>query len=332
MWTLAQWQRVRRVDHLTIHLLVKTFHPRFRDPAGRPNLKVFDPMVSAFWLATNDFDKVSVLGEIVARAAEFIDWFGALPAPQPPARYLIAVQRLLAEVQAELSQICGALGAVQRSADIVAISNNHALAAKVATINVFYVAAVGGPAPVVDAIDQVIDAHIVIANGLGAFTTAGLTIRRQNAAATVITDNNGHSILATAGPNIGKFQEDGRSIYDLILLLNAQHPVGRVDVVYLEEFAHDDVQGFTARPASPLTYSSVKPAQRPVVVVRRTPGQGGAVTHPTTLAHEMGHALTECGQHSARPNDLMASGDIRNAVNHLSIGNMAWFRDNPYTV
>ncbi|MCX6593061.1 MAG: hypothetical protein NTZ56_16205 [Acidobacteria bacterium] len=330
MWTLDRWKEARRVDHVTLNVLGFKFHPRFRDPDGRPNLKVFDAFVTAFWQANNNFDKVTALGEIVAATSQYIAGFVALPAPGgQDLRYLTPVQDLLAEANNDLNLICTVAAAVQRNADIVAMANNQVIVQKVVLVNVFYLAAVGA-VPNLVPIDQLIDGHIVIANGLASFTAANLQVARHNAVATLVTDFNGESILVEGGPGAGLFDESRLPIFRLIGYLNAIALPGRVDVVYHDGFVDADVQGFTARRSG--VYSGRTPNARPVVLVRRTPSPGGGLTHPTTLAHELGHALTDCGQHAAQPDDLMAAGAIRGAVNQLSFGEKAWFRHNPFAV
>ena len=144
MWTLERWKEARRVDHVTLNVLGFKFQPRFRDPDGRPNLKVFDAFVNAFWPANNNFDKVTALGEMIAATSRYIAGFVALPAPGgQDNRYLTPVQDLQGEANDELNLICTAAGAVQRNADIVAMANNQVIAQKVVLVNVMYLAAVG---------------------------------------------------------------------------------------------------------------------------------------------------------------------------------------------
>ena len=330
MWTMAQWQDQRRVDHIEIKVFSHKFHPRFRSPTGLPNLKFCDGAVQDFWNATNNFDRVSALGQMVSLANAFIAGFVALPAVggQDP-RYLAPIQGLLAQAVAELNLICGAGTAAARAADILALSTAVVPALKVVLINVFYIAAVG-VVPVIGPIDADIDTQVLNANGMAAFTTARIQVRRNNAVATVITNHNGDSILMTDLARAGMFTEGNLSIFRLISALNPLALPGLIDVVFVETFVDDDIQGFTARVHATAIYSGVQPAARPVVIVRRTPSPGGNATHPTTLAHEIGHALTTCGQHSDAANSLMAGGAGRNGVNQLSVGEMAWFRNNPY--
>ena len=330
MWTLDRWKQARRVDHGTIKIFGAKFHPRLRDPAGRPNLKVFDPYVNAFAQANNNWDKVAALGDIVGTAHQFINAF--VPKPNPGGqnvRYKTPVDDLLVEARNELNNICGAGMALGREANIVSMTNNVAVAIRTITVNVIYLAAVGAVPNLVN-VDAVIDGQILTANALAAFTTAGLRIVRQNAATHVVTDFNNDSILIQGGANDGLFDESRLPIYRLVGYLNTQVWTGRVDVVYHDGFADQDVQGFTARMSG--VYAGRTPNTRPVVIVRMTPCPGGNLTHPTTLAHEIGHAVTDCGQHSAQPNDLMASGAIRGVANNLSAGERAWFRNNPYAL
>jgi hypothetical protein len=330
MWTLDRWKQARRVDHGSINILGLKFHPRFRDPAGRPNLKIFDPFVNAFHQANNNWDKVAALGDIVGTAHQFINAF--VPQPNPGGqniRYKTPVDDLLVEARNALNIICGLPMSMGREANIVSMTNNVPVAIRTITANVIYLAAVGAVPNLVN-IDPVIDGHILTANGLPAFTSAGLRIVRQNAVTHVVTDFNNEPILIQGGANDGLFDESRLPIYRLVGYLNTQVLPGRVDVVYHEGFADQDVQGFTARMSG--LYAGRTPSARPVVIVRMTPCPGGNLTHPTTLAHEMGHAVTDCGQHSTQPNDLMASGAIRGGVNSLSAGEKAWFRNNPYAL
>jgi hypothetical protein len=73
------------------------------------------------------------------------------------------------------------------------------------------------------------------------------------------------------------------------------------------------------------------PVKRPIVTVTLYPPAAGFATQPTTLAHELGHALTGDPDHSRDADCLMAGGNIRNAQNTLSDGRVGWFRNNPWT-
>lgn len=325
MMTIPAWKALRRVDHLDLGL----FHPRFRarNANTRPDLKVFDPMLMRLIAAQNDYDRVVQLGDIIAAASNLIAGMAV-----HPQRYQNPVTALLADAVNDMNQICGVAGAAQRDQDIVNMSNNIPLVQKTVSINTYFIAAVGANAP--GGIDQLIDDHIDEANHLPGYISAGLRVARTNAHVNLITQHNNQSILPTNGPDTGKFQEGKRSIFDLIQYMNARGGNGAsVDVMYVDELSADDVQGFTARTGPTAVYSGVKPAHRPIVFVRRTPSPIAVInTYDTTLAHELGHALSDSGAHSLDPLDLMSSGAIRQMANNLSLGAKAWYRHSPCAV
>jgi hypothetical protein len=75
MLTFLQWQNTRRVDHVTVNLGFKSFHPRVRsrDTHQRPDLKTFDQLVRAYDTpGIKEFAQVTILGEIVGQAARFL--------------------------------------------------------------------------------------------------------------------------------------------------------------------------------------------------------------------------------------------------------------------
>lgn len=322
MMSLSAWKNSRRVDHLDL----KLFHMRFRakNANNRPDLKIFDAMLMRLTAAQNDYDRVVQLGAIIAASSNLIAGLAV-----PPLRYQNPVAALRADAVNDMNLICGAGSAVQRDQDIVNMSNNIALGVKTVAINTYFIAAVGGNAP--GGIDQLIDDHINDANHLASYISAGLRVARTNAQVAVITQNNGQSILPTTGPDTGNFQEGKRSIYELILYMNSLGGNGTsVDVMYVDELSANDVQGFTARTGPTAVYSGVKPAHRPIVFVRSTASPIAVInTYPTTLAHELGHALSDSGAHSLDGLDLMSSGAIRQMTNNLSLGVKAWFRRSP---
>lgn len=322
MLTLDQWKTARRVDHTSI----LGFHPRYRNPAGRPDLKPFDALVTACHTATNNFDRVTALGALLAAAQAF-----HMAAGGAAGRYRTPVQNVLAQAVQDLNVICGAAQGHGRNLDIIRAATGQPLVQKTITANVFYIAQVGA-APVLAPIDAIIDAHILTANTLASFVAAGIRVQRSNAAATVVTNHGGDSILLTAPAPlamIGKFQDSAAGGERLIAECGAIPRAGRVDIVYVDEYDQADIQGRTFRAGQ--NYNGAVPV-RPIVTVRLTPAAGGGASHPTTLVHELGHALTGDSGHSADAAMLMASGNIRGAVNDLSPGHVGWFRRNAHVV
>ena len=145
-------------------------------------------------------------------------------------------------------------------------------------------------------------------------------------------DQNGVSFLLTAqmGAPVqvqGTFQDSMGGGNRLIDYCNTLPRTADVDVVYVPAFDQDDIQGRTFRAG--VGQNNHVPL-RPIITVRVTPPQGAGATHPTTLAHEMGHALCTEPGHSASANELMTAGHNRNGTNSLTLGQMAWFCNNPY--
>ena len=328
MMTLAVWQNTRRVDHLDI----LGSQPRWRDlPSAQANLKGFDADVTAFGTANNNFDKVTVLGRLLQSTRAYL----ALPAGTVPARYTNAVNALDMAVQNDLNQICGGAYQPPRTADIVALGGAlPALAPKNVSLNIFYLVPVGA-APVVGPIDVIINAHIANANNAAGYQRAGINFARTNPAATVVSQTAaGDSILLPAVLAVpahlqGKFADGGNGGPRLITYCNASAGAANsIDVVYLDHYDQNDVQGRTFRAGK--DYGGVTPT-RPIVTVTLNPPAAGVATQPTTLAHELGHALTSDADHSLDANCLMAGGAIRNAADTLSDGLVGWFRNNRWT-
>src|SRR5262245_31425606 len=326
MLSLAQWKTTRHVDHLDIGPL----NPRFRGQnANTPHLNTFDAEVTAYAQATNNFDRVTALGNIVVRART-----NYLTNQAIPQRYLAAVNTLYNAALTDLGRTCGMLHQMGRSNDFNRIANNQALLGKNVTLNVYYLAPMGAN-PNVGPIDAIINQHILNANALPAYQQAGLTFIRSNPAATVVTENALHeSMLLPAIPSVpvaaqGKFAEGGIGGRRFIEYCNATAAAaGSIDVVYADHFDQPDVQGRTYRAGSDNVGAT--PA-RPIVAVTFNPPVGRAATYPTTLAHELGHALTGDADHSIDGNNLMSGGAIRNANNQLTHGQIAWFRNNRWT-
>jgi hypothetical protein len=330
MMTLAVWKNTRRVDHQEI----LGFHPRVRALASpQANLKVFDADLIAFGLANNNFDRVTILGRLLQSTRNYL----ALPDNTVPDRYKDAVRALVIAVMNDLNQICGG-ASPPRAADIISLGDPHpALAQKNVSLNIFYlVPANAAPAfGAVAAVDTLVNTHITNANSAAGFQRANITFARTNAVATLASQTAaGDSILLPAVPAVpvnqrGKFADGGNGGPRLITYCNASAGAANsIDVVYLDNYDQADVQGRTFRAG--VDYGGSTPA-RPIVTVTRNPPADGVATHPTTLAHELGHALTRDPDHSHDANNLMAGGAIRNGSNRLSDGLIGWFRNNPWT-
>jgi hypothetical protein len=326
MLTFAQWQHTRRVDLVNIPIV--NFHPRFRsrNPNQRPDLKIFDPLVQGYSAAATELDRVIILGDILDLAAAFLanNQGGAQ-------RYLQAVQTLQIAANHDLTQKFGGSANAIRQ-DIVAAANAQGLAQKTIRINVYYLDAVGAN-PNLGPIDAIINTQITSANTSQAFQTARLNVVRINANAALISETAAHeSILLTHPPApqnmAGKLQDSTTGGDRLITALNAIGGAG-VDVVFLQEYDQNDIQGRAFRVGQ--NYNGFSP-NRPIVTARTTPAVGGAPTHPTTLLHEICHAISSNGDHIQDPDNLMANGAIRNGRNLLSSGQIGWYRNNGWVV
>jgi hypothetical protein len=337
MLSLAQWKDARRVDHLTLPAVSISqgfyfAHPRFRrlGANARPDLKTFDQFVINYPNATNDFDRVGILGDVIGAATLFLN--------NPPAnaaqRDTNAVQQLLNAARQDLGGFVGATQLADAVLDIVAVAQGQPLAAVQVTVNVVYVHPAGA-APAggaLNAIDATIDQQINGANATQALQDAALTIVRANAVALLHDSDNGHSILLTSPPApanmAGKLQESAQGGMHLVTLCNTL-PAGagpqRVDLVYVPDFDQNDVSGFTFRVGR--NYYGASPA-RPIVTITMNPPAAGGNPNET-VAHEMGHALCNCGEHTPDANNLMAAGSARLNV-QLSAGQIAWFRNNAF--
>lgn len=327
MLSINEWKNIRRVDHVNLGV----FHPRHRtQTAGVAPMDAFDVNVAAYPAATNNFDKVTLLGAIIRRAR--VDYLTA-PVGTIPQRYLDAVQRLYASAVQDMNQICGVLGHSHRLLDLEKIGRGTPLPGKIVTLNVFFIAPIGA-APVIGPIDATIDNHINHANLAAGFAAANLSFVRSNAVAQVISATAaGESILLpsiTAVPAHmqGKFADGAAGGERLIEFLNNSGGAAKsIDIVYLDHYDQADVQGRTFRAGA--DYGS-KSAARPIVTVTLNPPADGAATYPTTLAHELGHAITGEPGHSTAPDNLMAGGSIRMGTDRLPDGLRAWFRNSAY--
>lgn len=326
MLTFPQWQDTRRVDNVTIPIL--NFHPRYRarNPNARPDLKIFDPLVQGYAAAPTELDRVIILGDILDLAAAFLanNAGGAQ-------RYLTAVQTLQTAANQDLTQKFPTTANAIRQ-DIIAAANGQALGQKTIRINVYYIDVVGANPNLVP-IDVIVNQQITTANTSPAFQAAHLTITRLNANATLITETAAHESLLLTNPPApptmaGKFQDSTTGGDRLMTLLNANGGAG-VDVVFLQEYDQNDIQGRAFRVGQ--AYNGVS-CNRPIVTMRTTPAVGGGATHATTLLHEICHAIAGNGDHVTDPSNLMASGGIRNGRNELASGQIGWYRNNPWVI
>lgn len=331
MMTLAQWENTRRVDHVA---LPGGFNPRCRGNSGPgpQNLKGLDQFVQAYAQVQgqDDWAKVGALAQVVQEALAYI---AAAQLAHVDQRYITAAQTLLTSANADLNLICGAPHQANRNTDLATLNANGALMQRTVRLNVYYLAPIGAN-PNLGPIDQVIDQHITNANQLACYQRAHITFQRVNGVATVATQTGGGgSILLPAVDPVplnqrGKFADGGMGGQRLVQYLNASNAGANTsDVVYLDNYetAQNDVQGRAYR-----TNDQTLAPNRPIVTVTLNPPIGGAATYPTTLAHELGHAITGCPAHIQDANNLMSGGNMRNGTNSLSDGQIAWLRNNPW--
>lgn len=330
MLTFLQWQSTRRVDHGAVNLGFKSFHPRVRsrDPHQRPDLKTFDQLVRDYNApGIKEFAQVTILGEIVGQAAKFLT-----DNKYEARRYLDAVRTLRTAAIEELRSKFPTKG-IEIASDIERAAKGSTLSSKEIYINVYYLDKVGAK-PDLRGIDKIIDQQIDNANNSGAFQDAEIKIVRKNANATLISKGAlDRPILDKGGLREG---EKGGGL--LVEALKA-FPSDGVDVVFLEKYEKDDVQGYTFQTAkewdnslSPTHQTTISPA-RPIVTVRTTPVAGGNATHPTTLLHEICHAVSGNGEHCPDGDNLMADGVERakkSVKNDLSLGQIGWYRNNKW--
>lgn len=332
MLSLAQWKTSRRVDHVNIPGI--PWHPRYRGRNTiRPDLKMFDPFVQRHETCVNPVDRVNALGEIIDLATGFLSISND---PTVLARYLAPVQALRAAAIQDLRARVGTAYVDGASRDIIALANGGALTPKRIPVNLFWVAPRGAPpdAARLGAITTAIAAQVTAANQCAGYRAAMLTVVPAAAAPRVLSESPAHESLLLAGDQVpvamrGRFQEAGRGGVRLIQTLNTIPGTG-VDVVFVERMEADDVQGFTFRTSKGHPLDGAVQPERPIVLVRETPAAGGAGTHPTTLAHELCHAISDEGEHSADPKNLMSAGSARDGTNALGPGQIGWYRNNAY--
>ena len=323
MINLAQWQQIRRVDHAHLGIV----NPRTQaHSADAPDLKDFDADVDAYGRAHNNFDRVSSLGRIMQRAKH-----ATLQNREMPSRYMEAISQLYHAAEGELNNICPSDYGPARRTDLFSLSDGLQMNPRRVQVNVIYLTPAGST-PNVGTIDATINDHLNAANNV--YQAAGISIVRTNPVVQVVSQTpTGESILLANVPEVpaqmqGKFAAQGRSGERLIQHCNQPGPgANTIDVVYVSEYDENDVQGKTYRAGA--EYAGGIP-NRPIVTVRLTPPAQGAATHRTTLAHELGHALTGEENHSSERGCLMASGPNRTAANTLSDGHIVWLRHNSY--
>jgi len=96
-----------------------------------------------------------------------------------------------------------------------------------------------------------------------------------------------------------------------------------VDVYYLASFYSEDVRGVTVRPnGQPEGYTG-RPPIRPVIVLN------AIQTDPSTLAHELGHALLDDGSHVPDSANLMSAGGTRTGTT-LTPDQVSKIKGSPY--
>ncbi len=316
MLTLNQWRQISKVGVPLIG--------RFTGP----KLSRFDDGVRAYGAANNNFDRVTLLGTMLRDSNELMQ----LPPAQMTEPHAQALGTLRITIKDDLNQICGEASKYNRNQDIIAAGNGGALAPRTVVVNVYYLHQLGVAPPPVGPVDATINAHLATARDI--FNGAQITFVRSNAAATPISQapNPGgafEGILSPpAAPGLpagGVFGVGGTGGPRLITALNATVPAPKsIDVIYIPRFDENDVQGYTF--AAQHSYDGVFP-RRPMVVMTLHPPADGDATYPSTLAHELGHALTGELNHSTDANDLMCGGANRTGSD-ISPGEIGWFRYN----
>jgi hypothetical protein len=329
MYTLGQWQDIRRVDHfkfvgVSFSRGFYIANPRWRqfDANDRPDLKGFDQYVTAFNLAQSPFDRMSALGEIISLGYHFIQ--GRQAPAQANDRYNNAVDALYNRAIIDMNLIAGHLRQQAMEHHITGVARP----ARTIQVNVLLIKPSAVAAPAGDAIT--INAQIANANASAAFQNAQIAVNQVGGIVQVHEDAHHQSFLLGAAAPLhvrGTFQDSAVGGDRLIDYCNGLPRTADMDVVFVDGFDQADVQGRTFRAQNDYNGHT---ALRPIIAIRLTPVVGGAATHPTTLVHEFGHALCSEPSHSADANNLMAGGANRTGIDNLSAGLNAWFCNNPY--
>jgi len=333
VFTLAQWKNVRRVDHISLpgFSVRRGFywaHPRVRGIENRPNLKIYDPWVEAFNMAQNNIDKISNLGLIIEAAALILsqrDTDGYKD------RYYNVINTLQNHALAEVNIICGA-GNQQAMENYI---TNQSRPAKRIYINVIIVTKHGDLVP--HGFLNKINAHIAAANVV--YQGANISVQRASTVNTHLTQYPQGESITLAGPDIpprvvGKVlpasPKSGGRLINYCNSLGNNHGATCIDVAYIPDFELSDVGGMTLRAGN--QYCADGTPQRPIVLINNNPSQAlidrGGID--TTLAHELGHAISGYGSHSASTDNLMAGGDLRNGNNNLTLGQRAWYNSSQW--
>jgi len=185
-----------------------------------------------------------------------------------------------------------------------------------------------------NALNNLIDAQINTANQV--FNQIDVTVRKNpnnQAITTICADPNGthenyqSSILVrpNVGPDSGKFNA-GYGSQNLKNCLTQQNlNQNTVDIAFVPGFeAAMAANGYTIR-------KSARPAPtRPICVLSKVPALGNRRHWLGALAHELGHALTESGQHSTETQNLMAAGINRSLDDEIGTGQQAAIRNSQY--
>lgn len=327
MLTLDQWKNIRRVDHVTLpgFSFRRGFyraHARYRDPNNRPDLKFLDAHVQACHTAKSDWDRMTALGDILAEGSKFVAGRAG------DDRYATAVNVLHNHALRGVADIVG--NGYQKDVEDFVTRGSPRI--RRITVNLFIVTPVGGtPSPY---LTQTILDHVLEAYVTPAFLGAGVLVHVPNREPTHLTSFQGQSITL-AGDGVpenvrGKIHpESPNSAGRLIRHCNSLGGGKRLDVAYVPDFEISDVAGKTNRAGKMC--GGVAPT-RPIIMINANPSQAladrGGLN--TTLAHEFGHAICGCGEHSTDPNCLMADGNNRNGKNEFSLGQRAWFACNEW--
>jgi hypothetical protein len=285
-------------------------------------LKVFDPFVNAFNLAQSRFDRMTALGRIIETSYHLIQ--GRQAPDQVNDRYNAAVTALSNQAIVEMNLIVGA--AYQQAMEHYITGVNRP--ARTILVNQLLIKPAAGAVPPADAV--AINQQIQNANASVAFQGAQITVTTVGATVRLHQDTNNQPFLLGPPAPVAvqdTFQDSAGGGERLIDYCNNLPRTADMDLVFVDAFDANDIQGRTFRAG--CNYNGHTP-QRPIVVVRLTPVVGGAATHPTTLLHELGHALSSEPSHSAQADNLMAGGAIRSGVDQISLGQAAWFCNNPY--
>lgn len=339
MLTLPEWKRIRRVDHFHIPFFsfIKPggFNPRFRALSRRQlpmnqRLKLFDNIVGLLEHVRGGFNTMHLLCTLFTDILTYQS-----VTPDVKARYLDPVHQLALAIRTDISQTQG-IGAQYQQAILQDISTHHAGGAwgvaKTVDLMVHYMSTGPVAAGMQAVINAEINAHIANANAI--YTNAGININRTAANLIVVTQHGGQNLLYGGGPFVGNpvfpLNDVQPQVAALIDYCNAI-PVAAnpsIKVFYVDRFDDNETCGKSWR--ANVNYAGRTPTT-PIFAITRNPPAAAGATHPTTLAHELGHCLTTCGDHSDDNDNLMAAGANRSGVNNLTDSQHAWFRNNPFS-